>query len=169
MYLVCIWFVSGNQLGKWINPISRLQFLMNTTKKVGIAFAAILLGIVVSPAIPFNEAEAAKRVEISLENISNENTMETVKIVGLDNVSFAPNAINITTGDSILFLNVDGSDGGTDHTVTSAKIGTMERDGTFESGIMRVGESFKTTFEKPGVYEYFDSLHPTVPGKITVS
>ena len=142
---------------------------MNTTKKVGIAFAAIILGIVVSPAIPLSEVEAVKRVEISLENISNKNTVETVKIVGLENVSFAPNTINITTGDSIVFLNVDGSDGGTDHTVTSAKIGTMEYDGAFESGVLRVGESFKTTFEKPGVYEYFDSLHPTVSGRITVT
>jgi hypothetical protein len=63
---------------------------MNTTKKVGIAFAAIILGIVISPAIPISEAGAAKRVEISLESISDVNTVETVKIVGLENVSFAP-------------------------------------------------------------------------------
>jgi plastocyanin len=45
----------------------------------------------------------------------------------------------------------------------------MEPNGAFESGIIRVGETFRVTFEKPGVYEYFDSLHPTVSGRITVT
>lgn len=141
---------------------------MNTTKKIGIAFAAIIFGIMVSPIMPLSEAETVKKTETFVEDISKSNVVKTVKIVGLDYVSFAPNTINIAKEDTIIFLNVDGSNGGTDHTVTSAKIGTMEYDGTFDSGIIRVGGTFKVTFDNSGDYEYFDSLNPTVSGRISV-
>ena len=103
-----------------------------------------------------------------IDNISISSVVKTVKIVGLDDVSFAPNMINITKGDTISFLNVDGSDGGTDHTVTSVKMATMEPDGVFDSGSLEVGKTFKVTFQKPGVYEYIDSLYPTISGRINV-
>ena len=142
---------------------------MKTTKKVGIVLAGIVLGLIISPAVAVSEAYSARTSVELIENISTSSVVKAVKIVGLDDVSFAPNVINITKGDTISFLNVDGSDGGTDHTVTSVKMATIEPDGVFDSGTLRVSETFKITFHKPGVYEYIDSLYPTLPGRITVT
>ena len=141
---------------------------MQTTKKVGIVLAGIVLGLIISPAVAVSEAYSARTSVELIENLSISSVVKTVKIVGLDDVSFAPNVINIAKGDTISFLNVDGSDGGIDHTITSVKTATMEPDGAFDSGSLRVGETFKVTFHKPGVYEYIDSLYPTISGRITV-
>ncbi len=142
---------------------------MKTTKKVGIVLVGIILGLIISPAIAVSEAYSARASVELIENLSISSDVKTVKIVGLEDVSFAPNVINITKGDTISFLNVDGSDGGTDHTITSVKTATMEPDGVIDSGALRVGETFKVTFHKPGVYEYIDSLYPTISGRITVT
>ncbi len=136
--------------------------------KVGIAFTVIVLGLVVSPAIALSEADSARQSEELLEVINNSSIEKTVKIVGVDEYPFAPNTIDITKGDTIVFFNVDGANGGMDHAITSAKIGTMEPDDTFKSGIIRIGQTFKVTFDKPGVYEYFDYIDPTVSGRINV-
>jgi len=141
---------------------------MQTTKKVGIVLAGIVLGLIISPAVAVSEAYSARTSVELIENLPISSVVKTVKIVGLDDVSFAPNTINITKGDTISFLNVDGSDSGTDHTVTSVKMATMEPDGVFDSESLRVGETFKVTFQKPGVYEYIDSLYPTISGRINV-
>ena len=141
---------------------------MQTTKKVGIVLAGIVLGLIISPAVAVSEAYSSRTSVELVENLSISSVVKTVKIVGLDDVSFAPNTINITKGDTISFLNVDGSDSGTDHTVTSVKMATMEPDGVFDSGSIGVGKTFKVTFQKPGVYEYIDSLYPTISGRINV-
>ena len=141
---------------------------MKTTNKVVIAMTAIVLGLMVSPAVALSEAYSARSSVELVENVSVSSVVKTVKIVGLDDVPFTPNTINMTKGDTISFLNVDGSNGGTDHAVTSVKIGTMETDGIFDSGSLKVGETFSITLDEPGVYEYIDSLHPTVPGRIIV-
>ena len=142
---------------------------MSKTKKAGIVLAGIVLGLIISPAVAVSDAYSARTSVELIDNLSISSVVKTVKIVGLDDVSFAPNVINITKGDTISFLNVDGSDGGTDHTVTSVKMATIEPDGVFDSGTLRVSETFKITFHKPGVYEYIDSLYPTLPGRITVT
>ncbi len=142
---------------------------MQTTKKAGIVLVGIVLGLIISPAVAVSNAYSSRASVELVDNLSTSDVVKTVKIVGVEDVSFAPNVINITKGDTISFLNVDGSDGGTDHAVTSVKTATMEPDGVFDSGTLRVGETFKVTFHKPGVYEYIDSLYPTLPGRITVT
>ena len=141
---------------------------MRTTMKVGIALTVIVFGLVVSPSVALSEAYSARQSEELEEAIYNYSIEKTVKIVGLDDYPFAPNSIDITKGETIVFLNVDGANGGMDHSITSAKIGTMEPDDTFKSGIIRIGQTFKVTFDKPGVYEYFDYTDPTVSGIINV-
>jgi plastocyanin len=39
----------------------------------------------------------------------------------------------------------------------------------FDSGLLSQGQTFKHTFNKVGVVEYFCSLHPTMVGKVSVS
>lgn len=89
----------------------------------------------------------------------------TVNIIGLEAPFFTPNSINIKAGTSITFVNTDGNA----HTVTSVKSGTIEPDGTFDSGIMTAGKTFTFKFDKAGTYEYICQIHTHMRGTINVS
>ncbi len=65
--------------------------------------------------------------------------------------------ITIQAGETVTVTNDDS----VTHTWTS-------RDGEFSSGSLNVGESFQFTFETPGVYEFFCSIHPAMTGSLTV-
>ncbi|MEW6044762.1 MAG: plastocyanin/azurin family copper-binding protein [Thermoproteota archaeon] len=89
----------------------------------------------------------------------------TVNIVGIEAPFFLPNSINVKTGTTLSFVNVDGNM----HTVTTVKKGTTEPDGIIDSGIIKAGETFTTKFDKPGTYEYFCAIHPGMKGTVNVS
>ena len=141
---------------------------MKKIEKVGIAIGAIVLGLIFSPAVALTETEGTRHAVEYLETNSASDAIKHVRIVGLEEVSFAPNTININQGDTVVFTNVDGSNGGMDHTVISVKTGTRESNDIFNSGILNVGEIFKVTFQQSGNFEYLDSLQPTNPGRINV-
>lgn len=89
----------------------------------------------------------------------------TVNIVGMEAPFYSPNSISIKTGMTLTFDNVDGNI----HTVTTVKKGTTEPDGNIDSGLIKAGESFTVTFDKPGTYEYFCAIHPGMKGTVNVS
>ena len=91
-----------------------------------------------------------------------------VRISGIDENSFVPNITYIGTNQALTFINMDGNNGGTAHSVVSAQTGTTSPDGTFESGLIKTGQSFKVSFDEPGIYEYFDSIYPHIRGTIHV-
>jgi len=130
---------------------------MKKTKKAGIVLIATFFALVISPGVALSEAYA-----------TNNSYEKTVRIAGLDEVSFVPNTINITKGDTIVFINVDGTNGGTAHSIVSVQIGTTLPDGTFDSGLIKIGQSFKISFDEPGIYEYIDSIYPSIRGIIHV-
>jgi len=72
--------------------------------------------------------------------------------------SFRPAAIEVTVGEVVTWTN-DDTEG---HTVTAD-------DGSFNSGIMTIGDEFSTTFGTPGAVDYFCAIHPEMTGTITVS
>jgi plastocyanin len=39
----------------------------------------------------------------------------------------------------------------------------------FDSGIMQTGQTFSYTFNNPGTFEYYCTLHPSMVGEIVVS
>ena len=71
--------------------------------------------------------------------------------VSLNRMAFFPNALTVRTGTTVKWTNsaVDKLD----HTVNA-------NDNSFSSGTLKPGESYSTTFTKPGTYMYFCSLHP---------
>ena len=91
-----------------------------------------------------------------------------VRIIGTEQNSLSPDTIYVRTHDTITFVNIDGTNRGTTHTIVSVKSGTIEPDGTFNSGLIKTGESFQFTLTEPGIYEYFDSLYPSMRGMIHV-
>jgi len=78
----------------------------------------------------------------------------TVKI---DNFVFGPEAITVTVGTTVTWINQDDIP----HTVVA-------NDKSFKSKVMDTDERFSFTFTKPGEFGYFCSLHPHMTGKVIV-
>ena len=77
--------------------------------------------------------------------------------VTIDNFSFAPMQLEIPAGTQVIWINKDD----VPHTVVSL-------DHKFKSRALDTDESFSVTFQTPGTYEYFCSVHPKMTGKIVV-
>jgi plastocyanin len=77
--------------------------------------------------------------------------------VKIDNFSFGPSTVTIPPGATVTWINRDDIP----HTV-------MSTDKLFKSKPLDTDDKFSFTFEKPGTYEYFCSLHPKMTGKVVV-
>ena len=102
------------------------------------------------------------------EKQSSTSKEKIIRITGTEENSNSPNSIYVRTFDVVIFVNLDGTNGGTDHAIASVKIGTSEPDGTFYNGLIKTGESFEITITEPGIYEYIDIKHPNIRGTIHV-
>jgi plastocyanin len=78
----------------------------------------------------------------------------TVKI---DNFVFGPEALTVSVGTTVTWINQDDIP----HTVVAT-------DKSFKSKVLDSDERFAFTFTKPGEYAYFCSLHPHMVGKVIV-
>ena len=72
--------------------------------------------------------------------------------------SYNPNPVEVKVGETVTWINDDS----VIHTATST-------DGTFDSGIMRNGQSFSYTFDTAGEYPYYCTLHPNMVGTVVVT
>lgn len=70
---------------------------------------------------------------------------------------FAPETLEITAGDTVLWINEDFAP----HTATSS-------DGSWDTGHLEKGQSASLVFDKPGSFEYFCAFHPHMTGSISV-
>lgn len=94
-------------------------------------------------------------------------TTKTVIIVKgaalLRDKAYSPNPVIIHAKDSVVWVNEDD----VVHTVTSgASFDSPDRGKEFDSGLF--GGSYTHLFDKPGIYNYFCQIHPTMIGKIIV-
>ncbi len=72
--------------------------------------------------------------------------------VTLTNFAFAPKVVRIKAGGTVTWKSKEGI-----HTVQAD-------DGSFDSGTISAGGSFSKTFDKPGTYKYFCTLHGSAGG-----
>jgi plastocyanin len=77
--------------------------------------------------------------------------------VKIDNFSFGPQSITVPPGTKVTWTNRDDIP----HTVVSTE-------GVFKSRVLDTDETFSFTFDKPGNYPYFCSVHPKMTGQIVV-
>jgi plastocyanin len=77
--------------------------------------------------------------------------------VKIDNFSFSPATLTVSSGTTVTWTNRDDIP----HTVVSD-------DKVFKSKVLDTDEKFSYTFEKPGSYPYFCSVHPKMTGKVVV-
>ncbi len=141
---------------------------MKTTTKVGMILIAIVLGLVVSPAIALNQSDAMKKSVELRETIAVSNTLKTVMIVGHEDPQFVPHMVHLKIGDSIRFINQDGQNGGLAHDVISVDESGMPN-GKFNGIVLNVGDTYIEKFTESGIYNYIDSTYPQMQGIIVVS
>ena len=141
---------------------------MRTHEKIGIAFVAVVLALVVSPAIPYSEAGEARKITSSVENPSISNTIKTVMIAGHENPQFVPNVVHLKIGDSIRFINQDGQEGGLAHQVISIEENGIP-DGEFSATLQNSGDTYIEKFSKSGIYHFTDSTYTQMHAILVVS
>jgi plastocyanin len=78
--------------------------------------------------------------------------------VAIASFNYQPADVRIAVGDTVEWRNLDP----TVHTVTASR-------GEFSSGSMRQGQTFRATFNAPGVYPYFCEPHETMRGMVSVT
>jgi len=92
----------------------------------------------------------------SSTTLSNQNL--NTSSVFIQGFSFNPGSITIKVGDSVTWVNKDG----TAHSVTAD-------DGSFNTGAIEAGASKSVTFSKAGTYSYYCSIHPYMKGVVVVT
>jgi len=71
---------------------------------------------------------------------------------------YTPASKTITTGTTLVWSNT----GALPHTVTASN-------GSFDSGFVMAGQTYRRTFNTPGSYSYFCTIHPGMAGTLTVT
>jgi plastocyanin len=79
--------------------------------------------------------------------------------VTIDNFVFTPQELTVAAGTKVVWINRDDIP----HTIVSS-------DGprSFKSPPLDTDDKFAITFDKPGTYRYFCSIHPMMTGTIVV-
>ena len=78
-------------------------------------------------------------------------------------IFYNPEVINISTGTTVEWINEDAAM----HTATSGSP-TNGADGTFDSQILNLGDTYQFTFVQAGNYDYYCILHPWMIGTVNV-
>jgi plastocyanin len=79
------------------------------------------------------------------------------RTVTIDNFSFMPAPMTVPVGTTVTWVNHDD----VPHTIVAD-------DQQFKSKALDTDEKFSHTFDKPGTYSYFCSIHPKMVAKIIV-
>ncbi|HLK03712.1 MAG TPA: cupredoxin family copper-binding protein [Candidatus Acidoferrum sp.] len=90
-------------------------------------------------------------------NATPQAAQEMMAVVKIDNFSFSPQTLEIKAGTKVTWTNADDIP----HTVVSD-------DKVFKSKALDTDEKFSFTFDKPGTFPYFCSLHPKMTAKVIV-
>jgi plastocyanin len=77
----------------------------------------------------------------------------------IDNFAFGPATVTVAAGTKVTWTNRDDEP----HTVVSA-----DDPRVFKSGALDTGDAFSFTFDQPGTYRYFCSIHPHMTGTVVV-
>ncbi|MER3404718.1 MAG: copper-binding protein, partial [Chloroflexota bacterium] len=78
-------------------------------------------------------------------------------LVRLEDNVFIPKELAVPPGTTVTWLNA----GADDHTIVATDL-------SFDSGVIKPGQSWQRLFEAPGEYPYICDLHEGMEGKIIV-
>lgn len=94
---------------------------------------------------------------LSSKNKTNKDATASPNTVAISNFAFSPAELTVSPGTEVTFVNNDS----VDHTVTSDN-------GSFDSGTLKSGASFKQVFSSAGTFGYRCNIHLNMKGTIIV-
>ena len=115
------------------------------------------------------EAAAQAKAEVAANAGPQTHIVETAMGSGApgcetSNACYLPQDITISTGDTVLWDNVDNAA----HTVTGGSPSDGPS-GVFDSSLLMAGLDYSFTFNDAGSYDYFCMVHPWMVGSVTVN
>ena len=78
--------------------------------------------------------------------------------VTIKTFKYGPQSITVKAGTTVTWINKDPEP----HTV-------VDKNGGFRSSALDTDDSYSHTFDKPGTYQFFCTLHPQMTGTVTVT
>ena len=149
------------------SPIENIQQLINNISSNLDKAEALLANESPIQTITTSETSSSTN-QTNLPNSSpttSSNTTE-VKIIG-DEVKepYIPGSIIIQSGDKVRWINNDVEV----HSVTSGLESSADGGNQFDSGLLNANQTFEHTFDKPGTYNYYCSVHPIMTGLVNVN
>ena len=112
-----------------------------------------------------DSAESSSEIDASAAQSDRSKAEEEMKTAGagqqqvvVDNFSFAPATTAVPVGSTITWTNRDD----VPHNIVST-----ER--KFKSPVLDTDEKFSHTFDAPGTYKYYCSIHPKMIGEVVVA
>lgn len=116
-----------------------------------------ILGMGILLVAAFDYATSGRKQTNAATLASQQLAHEMAATVKIDNFSFSPATLEIKSGTTVTWTNADDIP----HTVVSD-------DKAFKSKALDTDDKFSFTFDKPGTYPYFCSLHPKMTAKVVV-
>jgi plastocyanin len=143
--------------------MSRASVLIGGVVAMSVACALVAGSGAVSrlfdPAPPVQAAMSHVMMDHAAEPTAGALVAAAANKVIIDNFSYRPATLSVAVGTKVIWTNDDADP----HTVTSATDPRL-----LKSSALDTGDSFAFTFDKPGTYRYFCSLHPHMQGIIVV-
>jgi len=103
------------------------------------------------PAVPSQASRASKAAPIQVVTVT------------VDGSGFRPRDARMAPGTNVIWVQADGGP----HVIVSG--GPGHEDGAFKSLSMKKDSSFTIVAQRPGTYQYFDQLHPSLTAQLVVS
>lgn len=133
-----------------------------SNRRFFVSIISIFITVIVTACSSTGGYQATETVDEYGIKIKKEVVKEEIKevktvTVTIRNFAFEPSVINISEGDTVLFVNEDGAP----HTATAAS-------GEFNTAQLGTGDSGSVTIAEAGTYEYFCSIHPAMKGTVVV-
>lgn len=101
-------------------------------------------------------AAVASLIWLPISSLADGGGTNSVEVT-IDNFNFTPPALTVSAGTTVTWVNKDD----VPHTVTSD-------DKLFGSRALDTDDKFSFTFQTPGIYPYYCSVHPKMTGKVVV-
>jgi plastocyanin len=117
-------------------------------RRIGLALAGVAASALLAAALPAVGAGSGATAVAAAAHTA------TIQIA---NFAFNPRDLNIVAGTTVTWKNADDSP----HRIA-------DKNGAFASAALDTDDSYSHTFAKPGVYNYFCSIHPYMVGRIVV-
>jgi plastocyanin len=139
--------------------LSRADFLRGAVPLVGLLAGGCAANSQASPANPYPPVPPAALATVvpTAGATPPSQAAASGPQVMIDNFNFTPATITVPTGSTVTWSNRDD----TPHTVTAS-------DKSFGSTAILPNTQFSHSFDTPGTYSYFCSIHPFMTAKVIV-